>query len=78
MQKMTKLAAAIALASSAIAAPAMAEGVSANVGFVSDYYYRGLTWVMPVLTAVLIWKLAVSTLVFGLSTTAKGCLWSRV
>lgn len=44
MKKLTQLAAAVALASGAIsAAPVMAEGaLSANVGVVSSYYYRGL------------------------------------
>jgi uncharacterized protein (TIGR02001 family) len=43
MNKMTKLAAAIALASGALTtAPAMAEvEMSANAGFVSEYYFRG-------------------------------------
>ncbi|BFM18624.1 hypothetical protein R50073_48070 [Maricurvus nonylphenolicus] len=45
MKKMTQLAAAIALASGAlVATPAMAEdklAVSANAGFVTEYYYRG-------------------------------------
>lgn len=42
MKNMTKLAAAIALASS-FAAPVMAEGsFSANVGVVSEYYFRGI------------------------------------
>ena len=41
--KFTKLAAAIALASSAIAAPAMAEvELSATAGLVSDYVFRGV------------------------------------
>lgn len=44
MKKMTQLAAAIALASGAmVATPAMAEGsFSANIGFVSEYYFRGI------------------------------------
>lgn len=44
MNKMTKLAAAIALTSGALAtAPAMAEGSwSANVGLASEYYFRGI------------------------------------
>ncbi|NIB39420.1 hypothetical protein HBA55_07475 [Pseudomaricurvus alkylphenolicus] len=43
MKKMTQLAAAIALATGAMsAAPVMAEGSwSANVGYASEYYYRG-------------------------------------
>jgi uncharacterized protein (TIGR02001 family) len=42
MNKMTKLAAAIALASGALTtAPAMAD-VSATAGFVTDYYFRGV------------------------------------
>jgi uncharacterized protein (TIGR02001 family) len=46
MNKMTKLAAAIALASGAFAAtPVMAESeTSATVGFVSDYYFRGFQY----------------------------------
>lgn len=46
MKKMTQLAAAIALASGAlVATPAMAEdklAISANAGFVTEYYYRGV------------------------------------
>lgn len=46
MNKMTKIAAAIALASGALtAAPTMAEdklAISANAGFVTEYYYRGV------------------------------------
>lgn len=42
MKKLTKLAAAIALASGALTtAPAMAD-VSATAGFVTDYYFRGI------------------------------------
>lgn len=44
MKKLTQLAAAVALTAGAIsAAPAMAEGsLSANVGFASEYYFRGI------------------------------------
>lgn len=43
MKQLTKLAAAVALASGAMTAPAMAEvSMSANAGFVSDYYFRGV------------------------------------
>uniref|UniRef100_UPI003F6C7991 TorF family putative porin n=1 Tax=Pseudomaricurvus sp. TaxID=2004510 RepID=UPI003F6C7991 len=44
MKKLTQLAAAVAMTAGAIsAAPAMAEGsFSANVGFASEYYYRGI------------------------------------
>jgi len=44
MKKLTQLAAAIALTTGAMsAAPVMAEGsFSANVGFASEYYYRGI------------------------------------
>ncbi|GAA5315202.1 MAG: hypothetical protein AseanaTS_04060 [Candidatus Pelagadaptatus aseana] len=42
MNKMTKLAAAIALASGALSAPTMAVELSANAGFVTDYYFRGV------------------------------------
>jgi uncharacterized protein (TIGR02001 family) len=42
MNKMTKLAAAIALASGALSAPTMAVELSANAGFVTEYYFRGV------------------------------------
>lgn len=44
MKKLTQLAAAVALTAGAIsAAPAMAEGsLSANIGYASEYYYRGI------------------------------------
>ncbi len=42
MNKMTKLAAAIALASGAMSVQTSAVELSANAGFVSEYYFRGL------------------------------------
>ena len=41
MKKMTKLAAAIALASGAMSFQTSAVELSANAGFVTDYYFRG-------------------------------------
>ena len=43
MNKMTKLAAAIALTTGALTAPTIAMAdVSATAGFVTDYYFRGV------------------------------------